>query len=76
MKNCASCHGKKGEGLGAMASLPNFSDGDYMRGKTDQDLFNKITAGGKGTGMPAWDNILSVQDRWNVLAYIRTLASP
>jgi mono/diheme cytochrome c family protein len=75
-KNCVSCHGQKGDGLGFRSTLPNFTDAKAMAAKTDQDLFIKISNGGKGTGMPAWNNVLSEQERWHVLAYIRTLAGP
>jgi mono/diheme cytochrome c family protein len=76
VKRCASCHGQKGDGLGFRSNLPNFTDAKTMSGKTDQELFDKISNGGKGTGMPAWKKVLSEQDRWHVLAYIRTLYSP
>jgi mono/diheme cytochrome c family protein len=75
-KNCVSCHGPKGAGLGFRSTLPNFTDAKAMAGKTDEDLFNKISNGGKGTGMPAWNKVLSDPERWHVLAYIRTLAVP
>jgi mono/diheme cytochrome c family protein len=75
-KRCASCHGQNGDGLGFRSALPNFSDAKTMAGKTDQELFDKISNGGKGTGMPAWKKVLSQAERRNVLAYIRTLARP
>jgi mono/diheme cytochrome c family protein len=76
LKRCASCHGQKGDGLGFRSNLPNFTDAKAMAAKTDQELFDKISNGGKGTGMPAWKKILSEQDRWHVLAYIRTFKKP
>ena len=75
-KNCAACHGQNGVGLGNRSSLPNFTDGKAMAAKTDQELFNKISNGGKGTGMPAYNKVLAEQDRWHVLAYIRTFSNP
>jgi mono/diheme cytochrome c family protein len=75
-KHCVSCHGQKGDGLGSRSTLPNFTDAKAMAAKTDQELFNKISNGGKGTGMPAWHKVLSEPDRWHVLAYIRTLSNP
>ncbi len=75
-KNCASCHGQKGDGLGSRSSLPNFTDAKTMAAKTDQELFNKISNGGKGTGMPAYNKVLTEQDRWHVIAYIRTFSNP
>jgi len=76
IKNCVSCHGQKGDGLSSRPRFPNFADAKTMAGKTDQEFFDKISNGGKGSGMPAWKNVLSEQDRWNVLAYIRTLSNP
>jgi len=76
VKNCVSCHGQKGDGLSFRPHFPNFRDAKIMEGKTDGELFDKISNGGKGTGMPAWKKILTEQDRWNVLAYIRTLSNP
>jgi len=74
-KNCIGCHGKNGEGLGPMSKLPNFTDTKTMMARSDKDLFDKITNGGKGTGMPAWGPLISEKDRWNLIAYIRTFAS-
>ena len=74
-KNCVGCHGKNGEGLGPMSKLPNFKDAKTMMARSDKDLFDKITNGGKGTGMPAWGSLISEKDRWNLVAYIRSLAS-
>lgn len=72
-KYCSSCHGKKGEGLGPGARMPVFTDKKYQDSKTDQELFNKITNGGNGSGMPSWEKSLSLQDRWNAISFIRTL---
>lgn len=76
VKNCVACHGQRGDGLGSRSSLPNFTDAKAMAAKTDQELFDKISTGGKGTGMPAWNTILTEQDRRHVLAYIRTFSNP
>lgn len=73
-RNCASCHGKRGEGLGGSSALPNFGDREGMARKSDQELLRKITDGGHGTGMPAFGKILSEPARQDVLAYIRSLA--
>src|SRR5262245_56494733 len=74
-KNCIGCHGKTGEGLGPMSKLPNFKESATMTGRSDKDLFDKITNGGKGTGMPAWGSLINEKDRWNLVAYIRSLAT-
>ena len=70
-KRCLSCHGKNGRGIG---SMPDFSNGRDMTQQTDEQLFQKISAGGRGSGMPGYEKILSEHDRWSVLAYIRTLS--
>jgi len=66
-KYCSSCHGRQGEGLGPISGLPRFSDHAALRNKSDQELFDKVTA---------WKGILSDQERWDVVAYIRTFAKP
>ena len=70
-KLCLKCHGKTGKGIG---TLPDLSDARYMASRTDAQLLDKITHGGRGSGMPAWEKILSEQERQDVLAYIRTLS--
>ena len=74
-KKCVGCHGKTGEGLGPRSKLPNFRKTATMKSRTDKELFEKITNGGKGTGMPAWGSLINEKDRWNLVAYIRSLAS-
>ncbi len=47
-----------------------------MRGETPRDFFHVITLGRRRAGMPAWGDALSLQDRWDVVAYLWTLARP
>jgi len=70
-KHCVACHGKTGKGVG---TLPDLSDARTLAGRSDAQLFEKITNGGRGSGMPAWGGVLSEQQRWDVLAYLKTLA--
>jgi len=70
-KHCIACHGKTGKGIG---SLPDLSDAKTLAGQSDAQLFDKITNGGRGSGMPAWGSVLSEQQRWDVLVYVKTLA--
>ena len=83
---CAFCHGVGGKGdgpaafFGAAYSAPrarDFSTGNYKFRSTpsgtlptDHDLFRVITRGISGF-MPPF-NGLSSQDRWDVVAYIKT----
>lgn len=73
-KFCAGCHGKSGGGLGPSSHMPNFSDKRYQESHAGKDLFDKITRGVVESGMPSWEKILSQEDRWNVVSYIKTLA--
>ena len=73
-RNCASCHGRNGKGLGVASPTPDFTNRAVMSSRSDERLYDKIANGGKGTGMPAWRSRLSEQERRNVIAYIRTFA--
>lgn len=85
-KRCWWCHGKKGEADGPAAKFLIPPPRDFTMGlfkfKTspakveiarDEDMYNMITDGMPGTGMPSWKTLLSDQDRWDVVAYIKTL---
>jgi DMSO reductase family type II enzyme heme b subunit len=84
-KRCWWCHGKKGgaDGPGAKFMIPpprNFADGVYKYKSgagsdlpRDEDLFRMISDGMAGTSMPSWKEALNDQERWDVVAYIKTL---
>lgn len=83
---CHFCHGVKGYGDGpvGIAITPHpadFVNDDKRMSKTDAELFKSITEGvhraigGEEMAMPRWQDILSPQERWDVLAYIRHLHS-
>ena len=75
---CASCHGIRGWGdgpaaaalfppppaLAALARVPALPDGYW---------FQRIRDGGRlgGTAMPAFDSLLTEEDIWSVVAYLR-----
>jgi len=81
---CAHCHGKEGAGDGSAAEnlLPrprDFTKGLYKirsteNGQlpTDQDLFDIISNGMPGSSMPGWDGVLSTDERWQLVAHIKT----
>jgi high-affinity iron transporter len=79
--NCSGCHGARGAGDGEEAAHlairpANFSDPTFMRAETPQDFFNVISLGRRRSGMPAWEEVLSVQQRWDLVAFTWTLAAP
>ena len=82
--SCAHCHGIEGRGDGSAAENLLPKPRDFTRGlykirsteagqlPTDQDLFDIITVGMPGSSMPEWETALSTDDRWQVVAYIKT----
>lgn len=73
--NCVLCHGEKGVGDGPGAKTikvkpANFTD-PKVQAETDGSLYWKMTSG-RGP-MPAWKDVLSDQERWELVGYIRKL---
>ena len=73
--NCVLCHGEKGAGDGPGAKTikvkpANFTD-PKVQAETDGSLYWKMT-NGRGP-MPAWKDVLSDQERWELVGYIRKL---
>jgi high-affinity iron transporter len=77
-ENCVSCHGEAGDGYGSSAqglSPPpaDFTDPAFMRFETPYDFFHIISAGKASSAMPAWSEVLSVQERWDLVSYLWTV---
>jgi len=73
--NCAICHGSTGHGDGiikeyGLATIVTLMD-DRIREMPDGEIFNTITHG-KNT-MGAYGANVAVDDRWRIIAYMRTL---
>jgi mono/diheme cytochrome c family protein len=78
--NCASCHGETAMGDGpAAASLnPKPQDlKDNQSGLSDAYMLWRISEGGAmapfNSAMPAWKGILTEDQIWQVVTYIRSL---
>ena len=74
--NCESCHGTQGHGDGiAGQSLDprpkNLADLQAIVG--DDYLFWRIHEGKPGTSMVAWNGILTDEQIWQAVSFIRTL---
>lgn len=73
---CAPCHGQTGEGtgitkkIGAMAVVANLHDKAIVI-QPDGSLFNTVSWG--KNNMQGYAPQISVEDRWAVIAYVRTL---
>jgi mono/diheme cytochrome c family protein len=76
--HCANCHGTKGTGDGPDTQFLMVQPANFLslesRSKTDWDLMNIITFGAVFSPMHGWANRLTVDERWDVLRYIRLLA--
>lgn len=77
---CVACHGPegKGDGVAAAALDPkprDLSNGEYVSTLSNEHLYKVINEGGASVGlsplMAAWGGVLSEEDTWNVIAYIR-----
>ncbi len=75
-QSCAVCHGNtgKGDGPGAAGLNPKPADlhADHVQGNSDGAMFWIISHGREGTAMPPWDTILSEEQRWDAVNFLRT----
>jgi len=74
--NCETCHGPQGHGDGpAGDSLdPKPKDlAEIQKIAGDDYLFWRISEGKEGTSMVAWKGILTEEQIWQVISFIRTL---
>jgi mono/diheme cytochrome c family protein len=67
-QNCAKCHGKDAEGLHGRPSLHS----ERVQHATDGELAWILKNGEPYKGMPRW-SALPEQQRWQIIAYLRTL---
>ena len=75
--NCQMCHGVTGQGNGPIAPfLVNFKPANLtsavVQSKSDGSIFLTISNGLEGR-MPAWNENLTVSERWDVVNFVRTL---
>jgi mono/diheme cytochrome c family protein len=85
LERCAVCHGQMGDGKGpAAAGLP-LKPADFRSAMVNEMRGNywfwRVSEGGavepfasKNSVMPAWKEVLSVEDRWAVIAYHHTFS--
>lgn len=80
--NCKVCHGEKGDGNGQIVELPDGSDGPYtarppkyserLKQINDGNIFYSVSYG-KGQ-MGGYGFQMSVNERWQVIQYIKKMA--
>ena len=66
--NCIDCHGA--DGSGAMG--PSLADGRWHFGGTPAEVYESIYQG-RPEGMPAWGSLLSSDQIWTLVTYVRSL---
>ncbi|MBI2319642.1 MAG: cytochrome c [Betaproteobacteria bacterium] len=80
---CTPCHGTRGEGDGPLADVlvprpARHSDAAFMNSLSDEHLFRLLKDGGPALGksplMGVWSRILSDEQIWDLIAFIRSLA--
>jgi mono/diheme cytochrome c family protein len=74
-RNCATCHGKNGDGKGPRAYFINpkprdFRDAAFRAAANRPMLFAAVAHGRNGTEMPAWNKVLDDQQIANVSEYV------
>ncbi|MHA2428383.1 MAG: c-type cytochrome [Candidatus Hermodarchaeia archaeon] len=74
--SCALCHGETGEGDGPGASglavPPADLHEDHVQGLTDGALFYIISHSAPDSPMPAWEDVLTEDERWHLVNFLRT----
>jgi len=76
-QNCVTCHGQSGNGDGPDASTlsttpKDFTDQAFMAPSSSASLYQAISAG-ITPDMPAYTSTLDDNERWALVAYLRTL---
>lgn len=66
--NCIDCHGA--DGSGAMG--PSLADGRWHFGGAPSEVFESIYQG-RPEGMPAWGSLISSDQIWMLVSYVRSL---
>ena len=80
---CSQCHGDEGDGQGVAAERLVPRPRDFRRGiykirstiqgelPVDGDLFRIIQVGMPGTSMPTWEGLLSDEEIWQLVDYLK-----
>ena len=73
-RNCAQCHGDTGRGNGPAGVNLRPQPADFLVHVPyhgDTTIFGWISNGVQGTGMPAWGDQLSEEQRWDLVNFLR-----
>ena len=74
---CAQCHGYNYDGKGTVGQsfhpLPTDLRSPEVQSKLDGELFQTVSYGIPGGRQPALQTTITIDDRWRVVAYIKSL---
>ncbi|MCC7195039.1 MAG: cytochrome c/FTR1 family iron permease [Gemmatimonadaceae bacterium] len=76
LANCAACHGPSGKGGPAGkdgVAPPAIGEREIMGSVTPALTYRILSVGVQGTTMPAWDTVLTVDQRWDVVGYLNSM---
>jgi len=78
--NCTACHGKDGKGDGPEAGklsteITDLTDQSIMAQRSATKLYQAVTSG-IAADMPAYESVLTDEERWAVVSYLRSLTFP
>lgn len=76
MANCAMCHGLEGRGDGPLRDEmwpPPSRLTLHVPWHPDGEVYWFITKGVDGTSMPAFERVLTDEERWSIVHFLRTL---
>jgi mono/diheme cytochrome c family protein len=77
-ERCVACHGDRGRGDGAAGVTLEPKPADlvlHVPQHPDGELYYFISVGFPESAMPSWRSVLSEQQRWELVHYLRVLAS-
>ena len=69
--HCANCHGEQGEGATAMS----LNHPIFLESVSDGFLLHAIQKGRSGTTMLSYDDLLTEQEMYDLIMFIRSLES-
>lgn len=77
-ERCVACHGDRGRGDGVAGVTLDPKPADlvlHVPQHTDGELYYMVSVGFPEGAMPAWRSVLNEQERWELVHYLRVLAS-
>jgi mono/diheme cytochrome c family protein len=82
---CANCHGTKADGSGIIAGnltpgprnlvvVTSWGEKPFIDYMSDSRLYESITNGVPGTSMSPWIMVMTDEERWSIITYLRERA--